>query len=129
MIRILCRHKRSFVRNSIRTKRWSTAGSKKTKTPRASSGTHQNESTEDLEIEAKTENKCEIRPNLYIDCDDVEANHSALIDKFNKDELFYLYSKGINYSQADKLLTKGFLKTKITSQEIIDIINTRYGGE
>ncbi len=77
----------------------------------------------------KTENRCEIMPNLYIDCDDVSANHSALIDKFNNNELFYLKSKGINQEEATKLLTKGFLLSKIENKEIIDIINKRYGGE
>ena len=76
-----------------------------------------------------TENNCEIRPKLYIDCCDVEANHSALIDKFNNNELFYLKTKGINHNDAVKLLTKGFLLNKITSREIINIINKRYGGE
>ena len=76
-----------------------------------------------------TDNSCEIRPNLYIDCDDVEANHSALIDKFNYNELFYMYLKGIDNNSAFKLLTKGFLLSKITNKEIIDLINKRYGGE
>lgn len=77
----------------------------------------------------KTNNKCEIKPNLYIECADTIANHSALIDKFNQNELFYLYLKGINNEEADKLLTRGFLLNKITNKEIIDIINKKYGGE
>ena len=76
-----------------------------------------------------TNNICEIKPNLYIDCSDIEANHSALIDKFNENEIFYLKTKGINDLDATKLLTKGFLLSKINNQEIIDIINKRYGGE
>lgn len=76
-----------------------------------------------------TDNKCEIRPNLYIDCDDVEANHSALIDKFMHNELFYLKLRGINEEDAIKMLTKGFLLSKIKNKEIIDLINKRYGGE
>ena len=77
----------------------------------------------------KTDNSCEIRPNLYIDCADVEANHSALIDTFNKNELFYLELKGINKEDSKKLLEKGFLLSKINSREIINIINKKYGGE
>lgn len=76
-----------------------------------------------------TDNICEIRPNLYIDCDEVEANHSALIDKFNNNELFYLETKGINYEDSFKLLMRGFLVSKITNKDIINIINKRYGGE
>ena len=77
----------------------------------------------------KIDNICEIKPNLYIDCDDVEANHSALIDTFNKNELFYLESKGINKLDSLKLLEKGFLLSKINDKEIINIINKKYGGE
>lgn len=76
-----------------------------------------------------TDNKCEIKPILYIDCDDVVANHSALIDKFTGNEIFYLESKGICYDDAIKLLTKGFLLNNIKNEEIIDMINKRYGGE
>lgn len=76
-----------------------------------------------------TDNKCEIKPILYIDCDDVVANHAALIDKFRKDEIFYLESKGIKYDDAIKLLTKGFLLANMQDDEIIDMINKRYGGE
>lgn len=76
-----------------------------------------------------TDNNCEIRPNLYIDCDDVTANHSALIDKFSNSELFYLESKGIDKDTSIKMLTKGFLLSNIKNKEIIDIINNRFGGE
>lgn len=76
-----------------------------------------------------TNNKCEIRPDLYIDCDDVSANHSALIDKFSDKELFYLKSRGINEEMANKLLMKGFLMSKLNNQELIDLIQERYGGE
>ena len=37
--------------------------------------------------------KCVINPILLIDENDVEANHSALIGKFSKEELFYLMSR------------------------------------
>lgn len=53
--------------------------------------------------------KCTINPKLCIDENDVEANHSALIGKFDEDELFYLNSRGIDYNSAITLLVKGFL--------------------
>ena len=65
-----------------------------------------------------TDRKCEIRPNLYIDTDDVDANHSALIGKFNNDELFYLNSRGINDIDANNLLIKGFLLNKVDSESL-----------
>ena len=52
---------------------------------------------------------CQINPNLYIDENDVTANHSAYIGKFRDDEIFYLQRLGLSYIDATKLLLKGFL--------------------
>jgi len=57
----------------------------------------------------KTNNKCQICPNLYIDEYNVQASHSAHIGTFKDDELFYLMSRGINEAEASYLLIKGFL--------------------
>ena len=65
-----------------------------------------------------TNNKCEIRPILYIDNDLVDANHSALIGDFEEDELFYLESRGIDKSNAYNLLIKGFLNSGIDDVEL-----------
>ena len=65
-----------------------------------------------------TNNKCEIRPILYIDTDLVDANHSALIGDFEEDELFYLESRGISRSNAYNLLIKGFLNSGIDDEEL-----------
>ncbi|HHW69516.1 MAG TPA: hypothetical protein GX747_04185 [Tenericutes bacterium] len=56
-----------------------------------------------------TNNKCIINPNLFIDENDVIANHSAHIGTFTNDELFYLQSRGIDKYTAEKILTNGFL--------------------
>ena len=53
--------------------------------------------------------KSQINPNLLIDENDVVANHSAYIGKFNKQTLLYLQRLGINMNEAIKLLIKGFL--------------------
>ena len=50
-----------------------------------------------------------IKPNLLIDTDDIEANHSAYIGSFKAEELFYLESRGINKKDAEDLLVKSFL--------------------
>lgn len=68
-------------------------------------------------------NKCEIRPNLIIDCDDVDANHSALIGKFSDEEMFYLNSRGINDIDATNLLIKGFLLNEIPAEFLSDKIS------
>ena len=65
-----------------------------------------------------TENKCEIRPILYIDTDDVTANHSALIGNFEDDEIFYLNTMGISKKDAYNLLIKGFLISDINNEFI-----------
>lgn len=68
-------------------------------------------------------NKSEILPNLYIDCNDVEASHSALIGKFSDEEMFYLQSRGIDYNNALKLLISGFLTSDINNKKILKEIN------
>lgn len=70
-----------------------------------------------------TNNKCEIMPNLYIDCNDVEASHSALIGKFSDEEMFYLQSRGIDSNTALKLLITGFLTSDISDNKILKEIN------
>ena len=56
-----------------------------------------------------TNHKCEIRPNLFIDENDVVASHSAHIGKCNDEELFYLMSRGITKKEAENLIIQGFL--------------------
>ena len=72
-----------------------------------------------------TENSCIIKPNLFIDEEDVIANHSALIGTFSFDEVFYLMSRGISKKEALNLLTKGFLLRGITyyKDTLKEIIN------
>ena len=70
-----------------------------------------------------TNNKCEIKPNLYIDCNDVEASHSALIGKFSDEEMFYMQSRGLDPDTALKLLINGFLSSDITDKYILNKIN------
>ena len=70
-----------------------------------------------------TNNKCEIRPNLYIDTSDVSASHSALIGKFSDEEIFYLESRGIDYNSAINLLIHGFLTSNINNKLILNEIN------
>lgn len=57
----------------------------------------------------ETSKECIIKPNLFIDEEDVCASHSALIGTFSYDEIFYLMSRGIDESTSKKMLSKGFL--------------------
>ena len=72
-----------------------------------------------------TDNTCVIKPNLFIDEEDVIANHSALIGIFSEDEIFYLMSRGISKKDAENLLIKGFLLNGVTYHKKVlkDIIN------
>lgn len=52
---------------------------------------------------------CKISPNMFIDCDDIEARHGSVIGTFKDDMVFYLMSRGISYNDTIKLLVKGYL--------------------
>lgn len=75
-----------------------------------------------------TNNKCSISPNMYIDCYDVTANHSAYIGTFKDEELFYLQSRGISKLDATKLLIRGFLTSELEEfqKEIYNKIIDKY---
>ena len=84
--------------------------------------------SQDNKIINLNEHLCVIKPNLYIDCDDVIANHSAWVGSFKDDLLFYLQSRGICYDDAMRLLVRGFLTSGLGSdldfsKEVLDIID------
>lgn len=83
-------------------------------------------------IATLNQNKCQINPNLLIDENDISANHSAFVGKFKDEELFYLQSRGIQYSEALKLLIKGFLSSSLKlndeTNEELDLIIKKYWG-
>ena len=63
------------------------------------------------------------QPNLYIDEFDVEASHSASVGNINKDELFYLMSRGLRESDARKIVVLGFINP------LVDKISDSYSEE
>ena len=65
--------------------------------------------TQDSKILLFEEKTGIIKPNLIVDNDDIEANHSAYIGKFKNEQLFYLETRGIDKSSAIGLLAKSFL--------------------
>ncbi len=64
---------------------------------------------QDNKIIIMDNNNSSIKPNLFVDNNEISANHSAYIGKFKKDDIFYLMSRGINYDDANKMLAKSFL--------------------
>lgn len=63
--------------------------------------------------------KCEIKPNLLVDNNQIVANHSAYIGGFDPTVVFYLQTRGINEANIKELLTFGFLigKMELTKEE------------
>lgn len=47
-------------------------------------------------------------PRLEIEADDVKASHGASIGQVDKEQLFYLRSKGLDAEAAERLLVEGF---------------------
>ena len=69
-----------------------------------------------------------ISPNMFIDCDDVEARHGSVLGTFKDEMVFYLMSRGISYNDSIKLLVKGYLFSNIDvdnvlREEIISVID------
>jgi Fe-S cluster assembly protein SufD len=58
----------------------------------------------------------ESKPNLEIFADNVKASHGATIGQLEKEELFYMQSRGFSSEEAKQLLVHGFC------QEVLDLI-------
>ncbi|AAP99130.1 MULTISPECIES: Fe-S cluster assembly protein SufD [Prochlorococcus] len=52
--------------------------------------------------------KIDTSPKLNIIADDVQCNHGATISQLEKEELFYLQSRGIDQNLANSLIINGF---------------------
>lgn len=62
-------------------------------------------------------------PELEIEADEVRASHAATVSSLDKNELFYLMSRGVSAAAAEKLITDGFLNhviSRIDSGKIRD---------
>ena len=54
--------------------------------------------------------KIKALPNLYIDEYDVIAGHACAIGSINKDDLFYLMSRGLSEAEASKIVVMGYVR-------------------
>jgi len=50
-------------------------------------------------------------PNLEIEHHQVKAGHSASVQQFDEEKLFYLQSRGLNEDQSKSLMIEGFLRS------------------
>lgn len=74
-----------------------------------------------------------VNPNMFISEEDVTAVHSSTIGSINEEDLFYLMSRGISYSDSVKLIVKGMILSNINPdmeirERILSILDT-IGGE
>ncbi|MES2274123.1 MAG: Fe-S cluster assembly protein SufD [Chlamydiota bacterium] len=56
------------------------------------------------------ESAAHVKPNLEVFADDVKASHGATITQLNKEDLFYLTSRGLNSELARTWLINGFCR-------------------
>jgi Fe-S cluster assembly protein SufD len=56
------------------------------------------------------------KPNLEIFADDVKASHGATVGQLDKEQLFYMKTRGFSLHEAQNILVKGFCK------EVVDMI-------
>lgn len=65
------------------------------------------------------------KPQLEIYADDVKCSHGATVGELNEDMIFYLRSRGISESEAQKMLAYGFCKeiaSNISDSNLQEII-------
>ena len=52
----------------------------------------------------------EVEPNMEIVTEEVKASHAATVGTIDKEELFYLMSRGLSQKEAEKLWLKGWME-------------------
>ena len=65
--------------------------------------------------------KIKALPNLYIDEYDVVANHACSIGSINKEDLFYLMSRGLSETEASKIVVMGYVKPILDHIDDVDL--------
>lgn len=77
---------------------------------------------QETKIITNDSSNCYIRPNMFIDEEDVDARHASYIGKFKEEELFYLMTRGLSLKDAIKLLVKGYILSNINVEEELEKI-------
>ena len=85
--------------------------------------TKDNEYAENIKICTLNDTQNVIIPNLIIATDNVNALHNATISAPNKEEIFYLQTKGISQEISRKLIAKSFLIDNFTNELFINEIS------
>ena len=87
-----------------------------------SNNTQNNEFVENIKGFILNNDYIKISPNIDVLTNNAQANHLVTIGSFNKDELFYLTTKGIKIDKAKEIIIKGFL-TSILSEPLKEFLN------
>ena len=64
------------------------------------------------------------QPNLYIDEYDVMASHGVAMGSLNKDDLFYLMSRGLTVEEASHIVIMGFIEPILVAIDNEELTNT-----
>ena len=65
-----------------------------------------------------------VNPNLYIDEYDVMASHGVAMGSLNKDDLFYLMSRGLTVEEASHIVIMGFIEPILLAIDNEELTNT-----
>ena len=90
---------------------------------KANESTKGNDITEDLKA-INEEGTVTFLPILQVDTNEVNASHFATIGGFDKNELFYLESKGLSTKMAKDILKKSFIEN-LFSDNFLKMLNDR----
>ncbi len=78
------------------------------------------------------EGRGDVNPILLIDQHEVTAGHSASAGQLDKEQLYYLQSRGIDRRTAEKLVTRGFLgvaleriSSRVAQDKVVALIDER----
>ncbi|MBF2052667.1 MAG: Fe-S cluster assembly protein SufD [Candidatus Sericytochromatia bacterium] len=74
----------------------------------AAQQTESNQLSKNLLLSEKA--RADAIPNLEILADDVQSGHGAAIGAIDRDQLFYLMSRGFGQTEAEALITEGFME-------------------
>ena len=62
-------------------------------------------------------------PNLEIEADDVRCSHAATVGHLDKEELFYIMSRGISRREAERLVVFGFFGEVLDRLPMPQVVN------
>jgi Fe-S cluster assembly protein SufD len=68
------------------------------------------------------------KPNLMIFADDVKCTHGTTVGQIDKDQWFYLQTRGLSAKAAKELLTRSFAKSIIETIEFPEVVTELNGS-